>query len=322
MSSNTTEHIFLLYHNIILIFCYNSSVLQTLIKKCKIVMIYDQKLICFVFAIMCVKGKIMSVNTISGVNNIKNRRFAEFKTSQNKAINFEHAPKEHSSQKQCSTGGVFLTTAAGVGTALALISKKQGFSLNPQRIIHSKPKDWAIFKIYNKKHPDAKVLEFEEPEILTMAGGSVAGGLLGGAVFDDKKHFKAKAREAVNQMLGNVIVPVLCVGGISRVYDKYKKPILNAVPQIKYSNNNFLIRKLSTKLQPQNLQKAANILQATTKYTNKFLKILPPSVLTASALVVGIVAGNKVSNFINEKVFHKKVERKIQGTDFTANDGD
>ncbi len=265
---------------------------------------------------MCVKGKIMSVNTISGVNNIKNRRFAEFKTSQNKAINFEHAPKEHSSQKQCSTGGVFLTTAAGVGTALALISKKQGFSLNPQRIIHSKPKDWAIFKIFNKKHPDAKVLEFEEPEILTMAGGSVAGGLLGGAVFDDKKHFKAKAREAVNQMLGNVIVPVLCVGGISRVYDKYKKPILNAVPQIKYSNNNFLIRKLSTKLQPQNLQKAANILQATTKYTNKFLKILPPSVLTASALVVGIVAGNKVSNFINEKVFHKKVERKIQGTDF------
>ncbi len=265
---------------------------------------------------MCVKGKIMSVNTISGVNNIKNRRFAEFKTSQNKAINFEHAPKEHSSQKQCSTGSVFLTTAAGVGTALALISKKQGFSLNPQRIIHSKPKDWAIFKIYNKKHPDAKVLEFEEPEILTMAGGSVAGGLLGGAVFDDKKHFKAKAREAVNQMLGNVIVPVLCVGGISRVYDKYKKPILNAVPQIKYSNNNFLIRKLSTKLQPQNLQKAANILQATTKYTNKFLKILPPSVLTASALVVGIVAGNKVSNFINEKVFHKKVERKIQGTDF------
>ena len=265
---------------------------------------------------MCVKGKIMSVNTISGVNNIKNRRFAEFKTSQNKAINFEHAPKEHSSQKQCSTGGVFLTTAAGVGTALALISKKQGFSLNPQRIIHSKPKDWAIFKIFNKKHPDAKVLEFEEPEILTMAGGSVAGGLLGGAVFDDKKHFKAKAREAVNQMLGNVIIPVLCVGGISRVYDKYKKPILNAVPQIKYSNNNFLIRKLSTKLQPQNLQKAANILQATTKYTNKFLKILPPSVLTASALVVGIVAGNKVSNFINEKVFHKKVERKIQGTDF------
>lgn len=258
----------------------------------------------------------MSV-TISSVKHDKYPRFAEFKTSPKSAINFSHASKQPPDKsKNCSTAGVFLTTAAGVGSALALISKKQGFSLNPKNIIHSKPKDWAIFKIYNKKHPDAKVLEFEEPEILTMAGGSVIGGLAGGAIFDDKKHFKAKARESVNQMLGNIIVPVMCVGGMSRVYDKFRDNILGIVPQFKYSKDNILLKKFSSKMQPQTLEKMDNILKNTVKYTNKFLKILPPSAMTAAALGVGIIAGNKVSNFINEKVFHKKVERKIQGTDF------
>ena len=257
----------------------------------------------------------MTVSAIN-INNNPGRKFAEFKTSPHTPQAFKQGVPESKKEKQCSTTGVFLTTVLGVGTALALISKKQGFSLNPQKIFNTKVKDWALVRIFNKKHPEAKVLEFEEPEILTMAAGSVAGGLVGGALFDDKKYFKSKAREAVNQMLGNVIIPVAFVGGTSRIYDKYKETILSFVPQIKYSKDNKILKSLSGRLKSENISKLDNGLNTAVKYTNKFLKVIPPSALTIVALGAGILTGNKVSNFINEKVFHKKVERKIHSTDF------
>ena len=259
----------------------------------------------------------MSVDAISNYKVNNRKGFAEFRTVHGKGTSFEHAYMYSKVEdRPVSNGGVFLTTVLGVSTALALIAKKQGFSLKPKDIANSKVKDWAIFRIYNKKHPDKKVLEFEEPEILTMAAGSVAGGLVGGALFDDKKHFKSKMRESVNQMLGNVIIPVACVGGASRIYDKYRDKILNIMPQIKYSKNNTLIKKLANRMSPKKLNVVNNLLSGTVKYTNKFLKVIPPSGITIAALTTGILAGNRVSNFINEKVFHKKVERKIHGSDF------
>lgn len=187
--------------------------------------------------------------------------------------------------------GVTLTSALGVATALSFIAKKQGFSLSPSVIKKTPVKDWAIFKLYNKKNHNAKEISLEEKEIITLASASVLGGLAGGAIFDDKKHLKSKLKESVNQLLGNVLVPVACVGGISRLYKANKNKILKLVPQIKESGK-------------------------ASKNFNNAMKAIPFSAATIGALAVGIVVGNKVSNFINEKVFHKKVDRKIKGTDF------
>ena len=183
------------------------------------------------------------------------------------------------------------TSALGVGIAYACIAKKQGFSLNPKKIMQTPVKDWALIKLFDKKNPNRKLINLEEKEILTMAGSSVLGGFAGGAIVDDKSNLKAKTREALNQILGNVLVPVACVGGVSRLYDKYKAQILEHVPQIKSS------------------KKAAQIF-------NKTLRYMPSSLLTIAGLGTGIVVGNKVSNFINEKIYNKKVDRKIKGTDF------
>ena len=187
--------------------------------------------------------------------------------------------------------GVILTSALGVGAALAIIAKKQGFSLKPSTIKNTPVKDWAVFRLFDKKHPDKKTIELEEKEIMSMASASVAGGLLGGAIFDDKKHFKSKLRESVNQILGNVLVPVACVGGASRLYKANKEKILGVMPQLK-SKGKFA------------------------KNFNKIIKVIPGSVATIVSLGIGIIAGNKVSNFLNEKLFHKKVERNIKGSDF------
>ncbi len=188
--------------------------------------------------------------------------------------------------------GVILTSALGVGAALAVIAKKQGFSLKPSAIKNTPVKDWAIFRLYDKNHPNKKTIELEdEKEIISLAAASVAGGLAGGAIFDDKKHFKAKLREAVNQLLGNVLVPVACVGGVARLYKANKEKLVSVMPQLK-STGKFA------------------------KNFNKVIQILPGSFATIVSLGFGIIAGNKVSNFINEKLFHKKVERNIKGSDF------
>lgn len=187
--------------------------------------------------------------------------------------------------------GVLLTTLAGVGSASAVIAKKQGFSLNPKVIFSQNPKNWAILKIFNKNDKNAKLMEIEEKEILMLAGSSAAGGLAGGAIFDEKKYFKGKVRETLNQLLGNVLVPVACVSGAAHLYDKNKCRILSNVPQAP-----GLGKKIG--------------------YFNKFLKALPSAAMTLVALGIGIVGGNKLSNFINDKVYHKHVDRKIKTTDF------
>ncbi len=183
-----------------------------------------------------------------------------------------------------------LSSLVGTGTVLAMIAKKQGFSLNPARIKNTPLKDWAIFKIAKKGEPERKLLEIEEKEIISLATGSVAGGLAGGTIFD-KKNMKAKAREALTQLAGNVLIPVGFVGGASRLYGKVEDNIKSALPQIRYDNK-------------------------AVKFINKFIKAIPAIGITAFALGAGIYTGNKVTNFINEKLFGQKQKREIKSSDF------
>lgn len=187
--------------------------------------------------------------------------------------------------------GVTATSLLAVGGAFAHIAKKQGFSLSPSAIKNTPVKDWAIFSIYDKKNPLKKEVTLEGKEIIELASASVAGGLAGGLLLDDKKYRKSKLRESVNQLLGNVLVPVGVVWGASELYKKNENSIMKFVPQITEKG------KVS-------------------KYFNTALRAIPGSVVTLVALGAGIFAGNRVSNFINEKIYHKKVDRDIKATDF------
>lgn len=186
---------------------------------------------------------------------------------------------------------VAATTALAVGCAYAHIAKRQGFSLSPKKMKEAPIKDWAIFRLYDKHNPTRKEIELEGKEIIELASASVAGGLAGGLMFDDKKYIKSKFRESVNQLLGNVLVPIGCVVGISKIYKKHKNTIEGWMPQITETG------------------KKAHIF-------NKALKCIPFSITTLAALTTGIVTGNRVSNYLNEKVFHKKVERDVKVSDF------
>lgn len=191
-----------------------------------------------------------------------------------------HDKKWHDNMKR----KVLATAALGSAAAFGVISHHQGFKIS--NLSKSPIKDWAIFKIKDK------TLKIEEPEVIGLASGSVAGGLVGGALFDDKSNMKAKFREALSQMVGNVAIPILCVGQASKFYKKHEDDILKHVPTIKGENKGFV------------------------KYANRAMKAVPPVAITGVALGTGIIAGNRVSNFINEKLSHKKIHREIRGTDF------
>ena len=179
------------------------------------------------------------------------------------------------------------SSALGAGAGLAVLAARKGFSLNPARILKTPLKDLAIFKY----QPQSKSIEYGVPEIITVASGSVAGGFAGGVAVDDKINMKAKKRELVNQILGNILTPVACVGAGSSLYSNYANRIENAMPQFKTQNSAL-------------------------KTVNTVLKKLPNAVCTIGLLGIGIYLGNKVSNFLNEKIYNKKVDRNIRVSDF------
>lgn len=176
---------------------------------------------------------------------------------------------------------------AGMTPVLMVLAKRKGFSLNPIKILKTPIKDWALFKY----KPLNKVIEFEAPQIMAVAAGSIAGGFAGGALVDDKKNLRAKKREVLSQYLGNITVPVGCVWAGAKMYNKYEEKIVGIMPQLKSST------------------KAA-------QNFNKVMKVIPNAGLTALFLGIGIYCGNKVSNLINEKLYNKKVERNIKPSDF------
>lgn len=188
-------------------------------------------------------------------------------------------------KKQKAT--ILASAALGMVPTLAVLAKLKGFSLNPAKILQTSPKNWAIFKYA----PKDKSIQFEEKEIIATATSSVIGGFIGGYYVDDKSNRKAKKREVLNQILGNVLVPVGCVGLGSRMYEKYENRLSNLMPQI-------------------------NSPKKIAKFANKVLRNIPNAICTVTFLSVGIYLGNKVSNFINEKIYHKKIERKIKTSDF------
>lgn len=224
------------------------------------------------FLIECKLWEVHMINKIS-LNNINNTNFK----------GQEHNSSNNLNTKQKAT--ILASSALGMTPVIATLAHRKGFSLNPVRIAKTPIKDWAIFKY----SPKGKYIHFGPAEIIATAIGSVVGGFIGGSIVD-KDNISAKKREVVNQVLGNVLVPVGCVGGGAKIYKKYADKIESIIPQIKSPKQSAQI-------------------------FNKVLKSIPNGVCTLGLLGLGLYLGNKVSNFLNEHIYHKKVDRNMKFTD-------
>ena len=203
---------------------------------------------------------------------------------------FTHSYLEHEDLSPKQKAIILGTTALGMALPLAFWSKRAGFSLNPVKIFKTKNpfKDWALLKY----KPSNKILEYDDAaKIITIATGSVAGGYAGGMLVD-KEHSRAKKREVLSQLLGDVIVPITCVWAGAKTFKHFEKPLQSLMPKLKDAEKGFK------------------------KVLNTISENIPNAIATLGSLGVGIIAGNKVSNEINEKLYNKKVERGIKASDF------
>jgi len=116
-----------------------------------------------------------------------------------------------------------------------------------------------------------------------LAVGSIGGGLIGGAIFDKKENMNAKIRESIIQAVGNVATPLICVLSGVKLFEKHLEP--------------QIVNKLKLK--------------------SKMAKGIPSVIVSAGCLLVGILAGNRMGNAINEKIFRNDNKRKMRLSDMS-----
>lgn len=202
--------------------------------------------------------------------------------------NVKHAHNKENNQKETPIQplsnkkklGIFVTTLAGVSLVMASLLKGKGYNLDYKKILKTSPKNWGIF--------NAKYGENEIPLMVIKLGlGSVAGGLLGGALFDKKENMGAKIRESVIQIIGNIGTPLACVFFGMKGFKKIEPQIMKHIPTLK-----------SIK-------------------ADKILKGVPGVLATGISLCIGIILGNKVGNLINQNVFNVNENRKLKLADMS-----
>lgn len=241
------------------------------------------------------------MNNITGVQNIDNSRYfinthSGFSEKTPFSINSEKTNSQELSINKKAV--ITLTSALGMVLPLLYWCSKAGFSINPSRILKTPIKEWALFKY----KPVDKILKYDNwKPIVTTAIGSVAGGFAGGIIVD-KENTRAKKREVLNQLLGDVIVPIGCVFIGAKVFQKYEHKLKLLMPKIENDIKIFGKKFIKN-------SKFVNTI-------NLISENIPNAVATIFSLGVGIIAGNKVSNEINERLYKKKVERGIRATDF------
>lgn len=216
---------------------------------------------------------IHGINSSETINqNIKNRSRIS-----NGSVFIPSGPEEAAPKKV--KVGVFLTTLAGVSTAMAINLKQHKLSMNPFNKLGKSIKNWAIF---NDKLYEGKELGWM---VVKLAIGSVAGGLIGGAIFDKKENMKAKYRESIIQLVGNIATPLVCVCAGNHLFKKYA--------------NQKLIKLF-------NLQNKSERVRG-----------IPGIIASAGFLTGAIFLGNKVGNEINKKLFNIDDNRKLKLTDMS-----
>jgi len=167
-----------------------------------------------------------------------------------------------------------LATLAGVSVALGSIFKEKKLPLDSFENIKK--------ALYHH--------EYHEKDIFKIAAGSVGGGLIGGVLSDKKENAKSKIREAIFQMIGNILIPIGFVSLSSHWIEKNKAAMEEIIPKFSKNTKTF-------------------------KIVNASLKAVPAFAITAASLGTGAVFGNKVGNWIYERFFGVNENRTIKLTD-------
>lgn len=196
---------------------------------------------------------------------------------------FKHAKEEQKAPTKVKIGAA-IGTLTGVALAMLWTFKSKSKYIDGIKETKNLKDYWHNLTHikYIDETPDKKATWELEKLISRLTLGSVGGGLVAGSVVDKRENRKAKFREAIIQVIGNIYTPLLCVDGGIRVFEK---------------------------VADEKIIKALKLGEKT--------KGIPKAIISLGCLAGGLVVGNKVGNTINEKAFHVKDNRKIKLADLS-----
>ena len=168
-----------------------------------------------------------------------------------------------------ATIGSALGIAGAVGTVYAMAKKG-----NPQLLLRN--------------------LAYEEKDILLIGAGSVLGGLAGGLLTDkNPKNKTPKLREASEQMVGCIALPI----GLLSIGNKLLDKLNINMPQIKSAGR-------------------------IADFANNALKHLPKVAMTITCLVAGMHLGHEIMTRVNNKIFKEEDKHDIEAKDYLVHTDD
>lgn len=201
-------------------------------------------------------------------------------TNSNKSNENLSSFSSHNNQEKAPTNvkiAALTGTVLGLAAAMAWTFKSKNLPL--KKYFHH----LVTIKYKKPEEEGGKIIGDMEKLIGRLAIGSVGGGFLFGGLADKKENLKAKAREAIIQLVGNIFTPILCVDAGLRLYEKFaEKKILSHITS-----------------------------------TSKCVRGLPKAGVSILCLIGGLLLGNKVGNTINSKAFKVDNKRKIKASDLS-----
>lgn len=123
---------------------------------------------------------------------------------------------------------------------------------------------------------------YNDKQLITIGASAVLGGLVGGAIVDDKKNMKYKYKEALHQFFGNIVAPIAVLTVASKGLEATK--ILNKVKPL----------------------------------TGKIIE----SAVTIGSLITGMHVGNGLVSKVTDKIYNEKDTHKIKIEDYSVHADD
>lgn len=154
----------------------------------------------------------------------------------------------------------------------------------------------GVYAMAKKGNPKLlfRNLAYQEKDVLLIGTGSVLGGLMGGLLTDkDKKNNIPKIREATEQLLGCIALPI----GLLALGNKGLDKLNIKMPQIKSAS------------------KIAD-------YANNALKHLPKVAMTVGCIVAGMNIGHEIMKKVNNNFFKEQDNHDIDAKDYLVHTDD
>lgn len=222
----------------------------------------------------------IQINNADNKNNVANRA--------NYVKPFAAAEKCPDASSKVKVGSAIMTFA-GVAMSMLFIFKSLAKCKSPEVLKEvNNIKDVKGLKGIKDYFSNIVHIKYDEDKhelgkaVGCLGLGSVVGGFTGGVMFDKRENRRAKFREAIIQLVGNVAIPLLCVETLGQGFK----------------------RKISPK-----------ITKALGMESHKILKEIPGVLATGGILVSAILVGNRVANHLNSDIFDINDDRKLKVTD-------